>query len=235
MDAELLLELDLELEADRVGVPRLGDQAGELPEVGLLLARRRAERRGVHGADPLGEDAEAGLAEDLARVVADPSRGPRSARRTRGPRRRHRRARARGCGLPAGPPRPRSWWGCPPAGRSRRPRRRRCRRGGASSAASRAPAAPAHGWGWRPCGPRRRSRRRPCPRRSAAIRAGDRPARANSASSLVPPGSAPSSSGRATGLRTDGAAIIRRGHVATKVGESFTRLWCCSRGSVRSC
>ena len=71
MDAELLLELDLELEQDPVRVGGLGDQAGELPEVGLLLAGGRAERGRVDGADALGEDAEAAAAEDLAGVVAD--------------------------------------------------------------------------------------------------------------------------------------------------------------------
>ena len=71
MDAELLLELDLELEQNGVGVVRLGDEAGELPEVRLLLAGGRTEGGRVDRADALGEDPEAGAAEDLARVVAD--------------------------------------------------------------------------------------------------------------------------------------------------------------------
>ena len=72
MDAELLLELDQQVEEDVVAARGVGDEAGELPEVRLLLARGRAERRGVDGADPLGEDAEAALAEQLAGVVLDP-------------------------------------------------------------------------------------------------------------------------------------------------------------------
>ena len=71
MDAELLLELDQQVEEDAVAARGVGDEAGELPEVGLLLARGRAERGGVDGADPLGEDAEAALAEQLAGVVLD--------------------------------------------------------------------------------------------------------------------------------------------------------------------
>src|SRR4051812_10174003 len=50
----------------------VGDEAGELPEVRLLLARGRAEGGGVDDADPLGEDAEAAVAEQLAGVVLDP-------------------------------------------------------------------------------------------------------------------------------------------------------------------
>ena len=72
MDAELLLELDQQVEEDAVAARGVGDEAGELPEVGLLLARGRAQRRRVDDADPLGEDAEAALAEQLAGVVLDP-------------------------------------------------------------------------------------------------------------------------------------------------------------------
>ena len=71
MDAELLLELDQQVEEDAVAARGVGDEAGELPEVRLLLARGRAERRRVDDADPLGEDAEAALAEQLAGVVLD--------------------------------------------------------------------------------------------------------------------------------------------------------------------
>jgi hypothetical protein len=46
--------------------------------VGFLLARGGAERGGIDGADALGEDAKAALAEDLARSAQ--SRGPESAR-----------------------------------------------------------------------------------------------------------------------------------------------------------
>jgi hypothetical protein len=71
VDAQLLLELDHQLEQDAVAVLGVSDDAGELPEVGLLLARGGAQRGRVDGADALGEDAEAATAEDLARVVAD--------------------------------------------------------------------------------------------------------------------------------------------------------------------
>ena len=71
MDAEPLLELDQQVEEDAVAARGVGDEAGELPEMRLLLARGRAERRGVDGADPLGEDPEAALAEQLAGVVLD--------------------------------------------------------------------------------------------------------------------------------------------------------------------
>ena len=71
MDAELLLELDQQVEEDAVAARGVGDEAGELPEVRLLLARGRAERGRVDDADPLGEDAEAALAEQLAGVVLD--------------------------------------------------------------------------------------------------------------------------------------------------------------------
>ena len=71
VDPELLLEGDLQVEEGAVGVGGLGDQAGELPELRLLLASRRAEGGRVDRADPLGEDPEAGLAEQLAGAVAD--------------------------------------------------------------------------------------------------------------------------------------------------------------------
>ena len=72
MDVEPLLELDQQVEEDAVAARGVGDEAGELPEVRLLLARGRAERGRVDDADPLGEDAEAALAEQLAGVVLDP-------------------------------------------------------------------------------------------------------------------------------------------------------------------
>ncbi len=71
MDAELALELDQQVEEDAVAARGVGDQAGDLPEMRLLLARGRAERGRVDGADPLGEDAEAALTEQLAGVVLD--------------------------------------------------------------------------------------------------------------------------------------------------------------------
>ena len=80
MDAEPLLELDQEVEEDAVAVRGVGDEAGDLPEVRLLLARGRAERGRVDDADPLGEDAEAALAEQLAGVVLDLLEVLRSAR-----------------------------------------------------------------------------------------------------------------------------------------------------------
>ncbi len=71
MHAEALLELDQEVEEDAVTALGVGDEAGDLPEVGLLLARGRAEGRGVDRAEALGEHAEAAAAEQLAGVVAD--------------------------------------------------------------------------------------------------------------------------------------------------------------------
>ncbi len=71
VDVELLLELDQQVEEDPVAARGVGDEAGDLPEVGLLLARGRAEGGRVDDADPLGEDAEAALAEQLAGVVLD--------------------------------------------------------------------------------------------------------------------------------------------------------------------
>ena len=71
MDAQLLLERDLQVEDGPVGLGGLRHQAGELPELRFLLARRRAEGGRVDRPDPLGKDPEAGAAEQLARVVAD--------------------------------------------------------------------------------------------------------------------------------------------------------------------
>ncbi len=71
MDAELHLELDLELEQSAVEVRRLGNQPGDLPEVGLFLSCRGAECRRVGGTNSLGQDPETGPAEDLARIVPD--------------------------------------------------------------------------------------------------------------------------------------------------------------------
>ncbi len=71
VDAELALELDQQVEEDAVAVRGVGDEAADLPEVGLLLARGRAEGGRVDDPEALGEDAEAAGAEDLARVVLD--------------------------------------------------------------------------------------------------------------------------------------------------------------------
>ncbi len=71
MDAELFLQADHQLEEDRVAALGVGDEAGELPEDRLLLARGRAEGGRVDDADPLGEDAEAAFGEQLAGVVHD--------------------------------------------------------------------------------------------------------------------------------------------------------------------
>jgi hypothetical protein len=62
VDTEPLLEGDLQVEDGPVSFGRLGDETGELPELGLLLARGRAEGGRVDGAEPLGEDPEAGAA-----------------------------------------------------------------------------------------------------------------------------------------------------------------------------
>ena len=69
---EAALELDQQLEEDAVAVPGVGEQAAELPEVGLLLARRRPQRRRVDRAGTLGEHPEAAAAEDRPGVVLDP-------------------------------------------------------------------------------------------------------------------------------------------------------------------
>ena len=71
MDSELALELDRQLEQGALAARVLADQAADLPEMGLFLARGRPERRGVDGPDPLSENAEAGPAEDGAAVVLD--------------------------------------------------------------------------------------------------------------------------------------------------------------------
>ena len=80
MDVELLLELDQQLEEDGSRLRGVGDEAGELPEERLLLARGGAERGRVDDADPLGEHAEAAFVEQLAGVVLDLARGPGCAR-----------------------------------------------------------------------------------------------------------------------------------------------------------
>ena len=138
---------------------------------------------------------------------AGPSRGPASARRRRGRRRRRRRGRATGLwppwrtssaqilrGMSTSRPQPSPSPSTLPARWSifcsDVERERRSARGSAS----------------RPGGPTRRSRRRPCPRRSAARRAAGRRAQGSSADALrdeffnLTSGSAPSSSGRATGV-----------------------------------
>ena len=71
VDAEPALQLQQQLEDDGVAVRGIGDEAGDLPEDRLLLARGRAERGRVDLADPLGEDPEAALGEQLAGVVLD--------------------------------------------------------------------------------------------------------------------------------------------------------------------
>ena len=141
---------------------------------------RSGRARRVDDADPLGEDAEAALAEQLAGVVLDPLEVLGALDEDVGDGEGVVEGRARGRGRRCGPPRPRSCAGCRAAGRSRRPRRRRCRRGGASSAGRGSPARSARGSASRPCAPRRRSRRRPCPRRWAARRAAGRHALASS-------------------------------------------------------
>ncbi len=181
VDVEALLELDQEVEEDGSRREASATRPASCQKCGSS-SRAVGPRAGrVDDADPLGEDAEAALAEQLAGVVLDLARGPASARRRCGRRRRRRRGSARGRGRRRGPPRPRSCAGCRSAARSRRPRRRRCRRGGASSAEPGSLARSARGWASRPCARRRRSRRRPCLRRSAAIPAAGRHARASSA------------------------------------------------------
>ena len=141
VEAELGLELAHQVE-DHVGraASASATSAGDLPEVGLLLAGGRPQR--LRSRPRRGARRGRG---------SRPGRGPRgrrgepldvlaSARRTRGRPRTRGRARAPGCGLPSEPPRPRSCAGCRPGGRSRRPRRRRCPPGEASSEARRAPA-----------------------------------------------------------------------------------------------
>jgi len=71
VDAEARLELDRQLEEDRVAAGGVGDEAGELPEDRLLLAGGRAERGRVDHAGPLGEDPEAAFGEQVAGVVHD--------------------------------------------------------------------------------------------------------------------------------------------------------------------
>ena len=172
MDAELLLEGDLQVEAGAVGI-------GGLRARGRRTARTAAPPPGRSARGPLSRrrrPARRGCGSRPCRVAhgrrGGPSPGPASARRRRARRRRRRPGRATGCVRPAGPPRPRSWSGCRPAGRSRHPRRRRCRRGGASSGASRARGLRARGSASRRDGPTRRSRRRPCPPRSGERRSG---------------------------------------------------------------
>src|SRR5262249_6385207 len=70
-DAQLLLQGDLQVEEGAVGVRRLGYEAGELPELRLLLAGGGTEGCGVDRPDPLGEDPEAGLPEQLTRAMSD--------------------------------------------------------------------------------------------------------------------------------------------------------------------
>ena len=214
MHVEAALELDQQLEEDAVAVPGVGEQAAELPEVGLLLAGGRAQRRRVDRAGALGEDPEAAAAEDRPGIVLDPREVLGALDEDVGDRECRGRGRARDRGPRREPPRPRSCAGCRSSGRSRRPRRRRCRPGGASSEARRSPAAPARAMASRRGAPRHRSRRRPCPRRSAGRRVAGREARASSARlggaslagpltgprSSCLPDSAPSSSGRATGF-----------------------------------
>ena len=71
VDAEAALQLEQQLEDDGVAVLGVADEAGDLPEDRLLLARGRAERGRVDLALALGEDAEAALGEQLAAVVFD--------------------------------------------------------------------------------------------------------------------------------------------------------------------
>ena len=69
MKAELGLELGREREQRPVAVVGRREQAGELPEVRLLLARGRAQRLRLDRAEALGEDPQAGAGEQLASVV----------------------------------------------------------------------------------------------------------------------------------------------------------------------
>jgi hypothetical protein len=71
VDAELLLEGDLQVEDRAVRAGCLRNEPRELPELGLLLTSCRAEGGGVDGADPLGEDPESRPAQELAGAVAD--------------------------------------------------------------------------------------------------------------------------------------------------------------------
>jgi hypothetical protein len=70
VEAEFLLELDQELEQHTIAPLGLGDQPRHLPEVGLLLACRRAQGRRIHGAEALGQDPESTPTEDPAGAVA---------------------------------------------------------------------------------------------------------------------------------------------------------------------
>ena len=70
MEAELGLELRHQPEEPAVAVARVGEQAGDLPELGLLLARGRPQGLRLGRAEALGEDAKAAAPEQLARVVA---------------------------------------------------------------------------------------------------------------------------------------------------------------------
>ncbi len=71
MDAELLLEDDLQVEDGAVGARGLRHETRELPELGLLLARGRAEGGRVDSAEALGEDPEARAAEQLSGPMAN--------------------------------------------------------------------------------------------------------------------------------------------------------------------
>ncbi len=70
VEAELLLQLDHQLVEAAIAPLRRREQAAHLPEVGLLLTGGGAERLRLDRAEPLGEDPEAGPAQQLAGVVA---------------------------------------------------------------------------------------------------------------------------------------------------------------------
>ena len=70
VEAELLLQLDHQLVEAAIAPLRRREQAAHLPEVGLLLTGGGAKRLRLDRAEPLGEDPEAGPAEQLAGVVA---------------------------------------------------------------------------------------------------------------------------------------------------------------------
>ncbi len=72
MEAELGLEVAAQVLQVAVDALLGRQQSRDLPEVGLLLARGRTERLRVDRAEPLGEDPEAGAAEQLAGVVERP-------------------------------------------------------------------------------------------------------------------------------------------------------------------
>jgi len=72
VDAEPLLQLDHQVEEDPVTALGVGDQARHLPEVRLLLPRRRPSAVESTAPIPLGENPETTLSEELVRIVLQP-------------------------------------------------------------------------------------------------------------------------------------------------------------------